>query len=93
MKFWLRKYFIVIFAVATLLGVLHHHDDFKQHSNCQLCLLKSNLSHADASAGAHTLPNLDFVKERIVCILPDPLIFSSKNTIQVRAPPYSTYIL
>jgi len=88
MKFLLRKYFIVIFAVATLLGVLHHHDDFGQHNNCQVCLVKSNLSHADAPADAFTLPDPEFIADLVTGYFHEPVLFSFKTALHPRAPPY-----
>lgn len=42
-----RKYFAILFVLATLMSVFHHHSDMQLHEDCQICLLQSNISDAD----------------------------------------------
>ena len=87
MRTWLRKYFTVIYLLATLLGVLHHHEDLKQHNDCKICLVKSNLSHADTQDDTVFLTAIDFVSEATVGTLFDLITTTEPTFLHARAPP------
>ena len=86
-KFWLRRYFTVVFLLGTLLGVLHHHDDLKQHNDCKICLVKSNLSHADTPVDVVFLTDIDLVSEGTVGTLFDLVTTAKPTSLHARAPP------
>jgi len=48
-KRWLRTHVTIVFVLATLLGVLHHHDDMEVHEDCQICTIQSNITDGDIS--------------------------------------------
>ena len=52
MRRWIRKYFAFLFAFSILLGALHHHNDLKQHSECQICQINTNLSVGDTPSAS-----------------------------------------
>ncbi len=87
MKLWLRKYFSILYLLATLLGVLHHHDDLKQHNDCKICLVKSNLTHADTPDDAVFLPPVNFISEPTSGKLSVIVITAKPTSLQARAPP------
>ena len=87
MKVWLRKYFTVIYLLATLLGVLHHHNDFKQHNDCKICLVKSNLAHADTPDDTAFLPPVDFISEPALGRHFVIVITARPTSLLARAPP------
>ncbi len=72
---------------ATLLGVLHHHDDLKPHNDCPICVLQSNLSSGDMPQETPLLT----VENLPVDIAASPVILkiSSRPTrLSARSPPY-----
>ncbi len=87
MKLWLRKYFSIVYLLATLLGALHHHDDLKQHNDCKICLVKSTLSHADTPDTAVVLPPVDFLSAPVPGRLTVTVIARIPTSLQARAPP------
>ena len=87
MKFWLRRYFSILYLLATLLGVLHHHDDLKQHSDCKICLVKSTLSHADTPDTTPVLAPVDLLSAPVPDTLSVAVIARIPASLQARAPP------
>ena len=83
-----RKYLSIIFILATLVGVFHHHDDLKQHNDCQICLLQSNIANADTPVDVVYLSQLDIAHEAIVVKLANLHGKRIKNTLNARAPPH-----
>lgn len=73
--------------LATLVGVLHHHNDLKQHSDCKICTVQSNISHADTPVDVVYLTNIDTFSESIVTKLTNLHSNLQKNSLNARAPP------
>ncbi len=87
MQIWLRRYFIVVYLLATLFGVLHHHDDLKQHTDCKICLIKLTLSYADTPDDAVVLAPVDFLSAPVQGKLSVAVISRIPTSLQARAPP------
>ena len=84
---WLRKYFAVVFVVATLLGSMHHHNDLKQHNDCQICTVQSSLSHADTPVDTLYLSDIKLISEATVTDLSHLIVNSAHISLHSRAPP------
>ncbi len=87
MKVWLKKYFAIVFVLATLLGSQHHHDDLKQHSDCQICTVQSSLSHADTPADSCYLSDISPYSEATIGSLASIIVSSKQIISHARAPP------
>jgi len=82
-----KEYISLIFIVATFIGVFHHHNDLKQHNDCQICTIQSSIADADTPVEAIYFTRLD--------IKPDDIVKTSKsiysktltNPLKARAPP------
>jgi len=83
-----RKYFSIIYVFAILMGVFHHHHDGKQHSDCQVCSIQSNLANADTPTDVVYLSQLDIAFESIVVKFANLHSKKTKNFLNARAPPY-----
>jgi len=86
-KVWLKKYFAIVFMLATLLGSMHHHNDLKQHNNCQICTLQSSLSHADTPVDTLYLSDIRIVSEAIIADLSHLIANPTQILLRSRAPP------
>jgi len=82
-----RKYFSIVFIVAIFMGVFHHHNDLKQHSDCKICTIATNMAHADTPTDIVYLTNLDIFHETIVAKLISLHSNKIQNQLQARAPP------
>jgi flagellar basal body rod protein FlgB len=73
---------------ATLLGAMHHHNDLKQHNNCQVCTIQANIANADTPVDVVYLTQLDIYSESIVAELKN--LHAQKPTTHLfpRAPPF-----
>ena len=82
-----RKYLSIVFIFATLLGAMHHHNDLKQHNNCQICTIQVNIANADTPVDVVYLTQLDIYSESIVSELKN--LHAQKPTTHFfpRAPP------
>ncbi|WP_457743715.1 hypothetical protein [Sulfurimonas sp.] len=72
---------------ATLLGVMHHHNDLKQHNDCKICTIQASIANADTPVDVVYLTQLDVFHEAIFTQLfhsRDEVLLS---TIHARAPP------
>ncbi len=85
---FLRKYLSIVFMLATLLGAMHHHNDLKQHNDCQICTIQSNIVNADTPVDVVYLTQLDIYAESIVAEFEN--LHAQKFTIHFfsRAPPF-----
>jgi hypothetical protein len=83
-----RKYLSIVFAVATLMGAMHHHNDLKQHSDCKICTVQSNIAHADTPVDAVYLTQLDIYRESITTQLVSLHSKTVQSTLHARAPPF-----
>lgn len=84
----LKKYFSIIFVLATFMGVFHHHEDHKQHNDCQVCTIQSNIANADTPTDIDYLSNIELFSEVVITKLPN--IHESQEFIllKARAPPF-----
>jgi len=82
-----KKYFVVIFVVATFMGVFHHHNDFKQHLDCKIHLLKTNLVTIDTPVEVTYLTQLGVVSDAVVTPLFNLHSNSLQKSLHARAPP------
>jgi len=62
----IKKIIATLYIFATLLGLLHHHHDFKPHHECPICILQANLNSADAPTPVPTLSNVATFSQAIV---------------------------
>ena len=87
-KRWFRRYFSIVFVLATLLGSMHHHNDLKQHNDCQICTIQSNLSHADTPVDTLYLSDLILQAQTPIKILADLVTNNDQIRLTARAPPF-----
>ena len=86
-KSFKKEYLTLIFIVATFMGVFHHHDDLKQHNDCQICIIQSSIADADTPIEAIYFTLLNIKPEAVV---KTPKTIYSKtltNPLKARAPP------
>jgi len=74
--------------VATLMGVLHHHNDLKQHSDCKICTVQSSIANADTPVDVVYLTKLDIYIEFISTELTNLHSKVQQNSLNARAPPF-----
>ncbi|UCN00387.1 hypothetical protein LCX93_00290 [Sulfurimonas sp. SWIR-19] len=82
-----KKYLSIIFIIATFIGVFHHHNDLKQHNDCKICTVQSNLSHADTPVAVDYLTELEILHESIITPLISLHVKQVYTTLHARAPP------
>jgi len=82
-----KKYFSIILMIATFMGVFHHHNDLKQHNNCQICALQSSIANADTPRDIVYITTLDLFHESIITPLQNRHVRKTFNQLQARAPP------
>ena len=82
-----KNYLSIIFFVVTMMSLFHHHHDLKQHNDCQICTVKSNILDADTPQISIYLKNIDLVHEIILTKLTTLQSRKIYNSIHVRAPP------
>jgi len=81
-----KKYFSILFIVATILASMHHHNDLQTHSDCKVCMLQSNLFNSDTPEDVSYLTLFAFHSEAVVSLFP---LYSVTllSTLHARAPP------
>ena len=82
-----KKYFVIIFVIATFMGVFHHHNDFKQHLDCKIHLLKTNLAAIDTPVEVTYLTQLTVVSDAVITPLFNLHSDSLQTLLYARAPP------
>jgi len=87
MRRWIRKYFAILFAFSIFLGAAHHHNDLKQHNECQICQINSNLSVGDTPSETTTAYLLETKKETPKTTFTSQITKQLPNHYQTRAPP------
>ncbi len=85
---FVRKYLSIIFLMATLLSGMHHHNDLKQHSDCQICTIQSSMANADTPVDVVYVSKLDIFHEAIVTQLENLTTKKCFNPLNARAPPH-----
>jgi len=82
-----RQYLSALFIVAMSMGVFHHHNDLKQHNDCQICTISHNLIDIDTPIEVSYLTTLTLQSESITVKLTSLHQKAVISTLQVRAPP------
>ena len=82
-----KKYFVVIFVIATFMGVFHHHNDFKQHLDCKIHLLKTNLAAIDTPVEVTYLTQLSVVSDAVIMPLFNLHSDLLQKSLHAREPP------
>jgi len=85
---FVKKYLSIVFVIATLLSVLHHHNDLKQHSDCQICTVQSNITNADTPIQPLYITQLDLHQESVLGTYFTPYYIKTTSTLHPRAPPF-----
>jgi hypothetical protein len=81
------RFFSIVFVVATLLGVLHHHNDLKSHSDCQICTVQVNLSNGDTPNNTISIPIIRKISSATICELSNLHTNNKFSILRTRAPP------
>ncbi len=87
-KKWLRKYLAVVFVLASLLGSMHHHNDLKQHNDCQICTIQSSLAHADTPVDTLYIQEITLKAETPAAELTNLVASAAHIALTARAPPF-----
>jgi len=83
----LKKYFSIIFIVATFMGVFHHHNDLKQHPDCKICQLQSSIADADTPVDVVYISKINIKSEAIVSTPTKVYKHTELQLLYARAPP------
>lgn len=86
MKF-IRRYISALFIVAMSMSVFHHHNDLKQHNDCQICTISHNLVDIDTPIEVSYLTTLTLKSESITAKLTDLHQKAVISRLKARAPP------
>ncbi len=89
-KYLLRHILSITILVATLMGAMHHHNDLKSHSDCQICTISTSVTNIDTPSDVVYFTPLTLLHEAILSQLPR---FASKHIDSQnnsRAPPKPT---
>jgi len=70
------------------MGVFHHHNDLKQHSDCQICSIQASIANADTPVDVVYLSQLDIASDSILGKLTNLHSKKTKNYLNARAPPF-----
>jgi len=84
-----RNLLSALFIVATLLGAMHHHKDFKSHNDCQICTLQFNLSSGDIPTEPVYFQELSNYSEEIISRAQSLHVSSLISNLNARAPPFN----
>ncbi|WP_304546348.1 hypothetical protein [Sulfurimonas microaerophilic] len=87
MQNFLSKYVGIILFLATMMGSFHHHNDGKQHNDCQICIVQSTILDADTPQESVYLSYLDNISEAIVTPMASVHINQFISNVNSRAPP------
>lgn len=82
-----KKYFYIVFIVATFLGTFHHHHDVLAHTDCQVCTLHSNIADGDTPFETVYFTKLNIQLEVIISELSNLHPNTPTNPLNTRAPP------
>jgi len=82
-----KKYILSLFIVATFMGVFHHHNDLKNHNDCQICTIQQNLADADTPTTPTYIVELDFNTLAPLLLKEKSFLFTFNATYNPRAPP------
>ena len=83
----LKHLLSIVFVVATLLSSMHQHNDFKPHTDCQICTLQHNFSNGDTPTEALYLQEIANFSSPIIAELFSLHVSTLLTTLNARAPP------
>jgi len=83
----MKKYFSIVFMLATLLGVFHHHDDMMPHGDCQVCTIQASIADADTPADVVYFHKISLQSEATIGSLSTLVVAPTLISINARAPP------
>lgn len=83
-----KNYFSIIFVVASLIGVFHHHNNLQAHSDCQICTIQSSIADADTPVQTFYLSTLKHISESTLTPLFSLIQKKNTHSLQARAPPH-----
>lgn len=87
MKRFVSKYVGIVLLLATMMGAFHHHNDLKQHNDCQICTIQSTIFDADTPQKNVYLWELENVSEAIFLPLARFHAYGLISNLHSRAPP------
>ena len=82
-----KKYFSIIFILAMFMGAFHHHNDLKQHNDCQICTVQTNIANGDLPTDVMYLTKLEIVRESVTTKFASIHTNKLQNQLNARAPP------
>jgi phosphatidylserine decarboxylase len=83
----LKKYFSIVFVLATLIGVFHHHGDLKQHNDCKICTIQSSIADADTPVDMVYISKIDISSQAVIINPANLHEYKKLFTLNSRAPP------
>ncbi len=83
----MKKYFAIIFLLASFATSMHHHDDLLQHDDCQVCVVQSNIFNADLPSDVTYVSQIDIQSEEIIAQLTSLYLDIYSKQYHSRAPP------
>ncbi len=86
-KKWLRKYFVTLFVLATLMGVFHQHNDLQVHEDCQICTITSSIADGDIPQDTLCLIPLEQTSQATSSYKIDFFLCENFSSFRARAPP------
>ncbi len=86
----LSQYLTIVFVIATFMGSLHHHNDFKIHTDCQVCTLQHNVTDIDTPSDVNYVALFSIKSESTLLPLTDLQTQQTCTTFSARAPPIYT---
>ena len=86
-KYFTKQYIVLIFVLASFMGVFHHHNDFKVHNDCQICTIQSSIADADTPVEVLYFTQLNIASKSTVKIPKTVHSKKIKNYLKARAPP------
>ena len=84
---FVKKYIGLIFIISTFFAVFHHHNDVKQHTECQICVIQSSLAEADTPSDTIYFTKLELFSEATKSDLPQFTFAKCNAPLRARAPP------
>jgi len=81
------KYLSIVFVFATLLATLHHHNDFQEHNDCQICTIQNSIADADTPSDTIYITLLTLPSKRVITHLQNLQAQVSEHILSARAPP------
>jgi hypothetical protein len=82
------RYISIIFAIATLMGSMHHHDDMRTHTDCKVCMVQQNIVDIDTPIEIDYLTLFSRVSESTLVNLQILHIQKVNLAFSARAPPF-----